>query len=135
MKILECSRCHRMFKSTDEHIFIHTKKSDYNWCQKCTRRALELMDSKLDAERDMKLNSECMKCPMKNGCLAICATQPEDVMHPPCEKYAIGIVADRNDMFWTRPAAMWEFDRFNTKPEDLRFVIVPPDESSEVYLV
>lgn len=25
MKTLECSRCHRLFKSTDERIFIHTK--------------------------------------------------------------------------------------------------------------
>ncbi len=135
MKILECSRCHRMFKSTDEHIYIHTKTNDFNWCDECTERALQLMGAKLDEEKEMQLNRECMRCPIKQGCLTLCATRPEDVIHPPCGKFAIGIVADRNDMYWTRPADIWENDRFNTRPKDVRFVVVDKDDSTDVVVL
>lgn len=135
MKTLECSRCHRLFKSTDERIFIHTKAGDFNWCEDCTRRALQLMDQKLDQEAKVKLNHECMSCPMKKGCLGICAAQPEDVMHPPCGKYAIGIVGNRTDAFWTRPSEMWLHNRFETNPQDLRFVIVGSTDDTEVSIL
>lgn len=129
MKTLECNRCHRLFKSTDERIYIHTKTEDQNLCSECTKRALKLLDQKLKQEESVKLNYECMSCPMKVGCLTLCATKPEDVIKPPCGKYAIGITANDNETFWTRPVGTWIMDRFNTNPEDLRFVVV--DQSSK----
>lgn len=135
MKTIECDRCHRLFRSTDERIFIHTKTQDFNWCTECTRRALELMDTRLDEESKIRLNHECMSCPLKKGCLTTCATQPEDVINPPCGKYAIGIVGNRNDSFWTRPAEAWMNNRFNTNPEDLRYVIVNWDNGTKVSIL
>ena len=135
MKTIECSRCHRLFKSTDERIFIHTKGQDYNWCSDCTRRAMRLMDQRMDEEEKVKLNFECMKCPLKVGCLTLCATQPEDVINPPCRKYAIGITGNSNDTFWTRPSEMYVKDRLNTNPADLRFVIVSDSDKKESAVV
>ena len=135
VKILECHRCHRLFKSTDEHIFIHTKTKDVNWCEKCTTRALQLMDDRIDKEASMKLNRECMDCPLRVGCLTECATQPEDVIKPPCGRYAIGICADRNNTFWTRPADVWQYDRFNLHPEDLLYVVVDLPDDTEVRII
>lgn len=74
---------------------------------------------------DDHYNQECMECPLRFGCLAICATKPEDVIRPICGKYAIGITGDRNDVFWTRPVDAWRADPLNTHPKDLRFVVVP----------
>lgn len=135
MKTIECSRCHRLFKSTDERIFIHTATQDFNWCEDCTRRALQLMDMKLHEEEKIRLNYECMSCPMRKGCLAICAAQPEDILKPPCGKYAIGISGNRTDAFWTRPSETWQQDRFNTNPRDLRFVIVDKSDDTEVSII
>lgn len=135
MKTFECDRCHRLFKSTDERIFIHTKTQDFNWCSKCTRRALELMDTKLTEESKIRLNHECMSCPMKKGCLTWCAAHPEDVLQPSCGKYAIGIAGNRNDTFWTRPSEAWLHERFNTNPKDLRFVIVDKSDDTEVSII
>lgn len=132
MKTIECSRCHKLFRSTEERIYIHTRTQDYNWCADCTRQALQMM--KIDLHMgDKKLNFECMKCPLKKGCLITCAVQAEDVIEPPCGKYAIGITGNRNDTFWTRPAEAWKNDRFNTDPDDLLYVIVK-DDDTEVYL-
>lgn len=135
MKTIECSRCHRLFKSTDERMYVHTKTVDFNYCTECTERAWQLMDQKIKEEEKIRLNYECMKCPVKKGCLTLCATQPEDVIHPPCGKYAIGITGDRNDSFWTRPSEMWVNDRFNTNPQDLRYVIVDPNDDTEVSII
>lgn len=137
MKTLECSRCHRLFRSTDERVYIHTKTQDFNWCTECTHRAMYLMDKQLHEEENIKLNHECMKCPVKTGCLTLCATQPEDVIHPPCGKYAIGITGNDNNSFWTRPSEVWINDRFNTNPDDLRYVIVNPSDKddSEVVII
>lgn len=135
MKTLECSRCHRLFKTTDKRIFIHTKTEDFNWCSECTERALKLLDQRMKEEESVRLNHECMDCPMKLGCLTLCATQPEDVIHPPCAKYAIGITGNRNDTFWTRPADAWIMDRFNTNPQDIRYVIVDPSEKEDTEVV
>ena len=79
MKTIECSRCHKLFRSTEERIYIHTRTQDYNWCADCTRQALQMMKIDLRME-DKKLNFECMKCPLKKGCLITCAVQAEDVI-------------------------------------------------------
>lgn len=135
MKTLECSRCHRLFRSTDERIYIHTKDEDFNWCESCTKRALQLMGQNLKDEETIRLNYECLSCPVKQGCLTLCATNPEDVMQPPCGKYAIGITGNRNDSFWTRPSDAWLHDRFNSNPQDLRFVIVENADDTEVSVI
>ena len=67
------------------------------------------------------INHECMACVLKHGCLMICAANPEDVMKPPCEKYAIGLT--KKDVFWTRPIKAWLSDPANRAPDDVRFVI------------
>lgn len=69
------------------------------------------------------LNKECMKCPLKTGCMILCAFNPGDVIKPPCEKYAIGI-SKTDSVFWTRPADNYEKDPNNPAPKDLKFVIV-----------
>lgn len=72
---------------------------------------------------DKCLNKECMKCPVKLGCLILCAFHPNDVMKPPCEKYAIGI-SQTDSVFWTRPADKYLEDPDNPAPTDLKFCIV-----------
>lgn len=134
MKTIECSRCHRLFRSTDERMYVHTATNDFNYCSECTERALQLMGQKLKEEKEIRLNYECMKCIFKIGCLQQCRNQPEDVLEPPCGKYAIGICGNRNDSFWTRPSETWMIDRFNTNPHDLRYVIVDPDDTECVIL-
>ena len=36
MKVIECSKCHRLFRSTCDHITIYTKNGNENYCTSCT---------------------------------------------------------------------------------------------------
>lgn len=135
MKVLECSKCHRMFKSSEERMFIHTKEADFNFCTNCTLKATMLMELNIQEEEKMTLNYECMKCPMKKGCLGICAANPENVQEPPCGKYAIGITGNHKGAFWTRPIEAWKLDRFAPNPQDLLFCVVATDDKTEVKII
>ena len=70
------------------------------------------------------LNTDCIECPIRNGCLAICEKHPNDVLRPPCGKFAIGLANDGDGgfLFWTRPVDKWVLDPNNATPDDLRFV-------------
>ena len=35
MKVLECNRCHKLFKSSEIHMAVFTDET-YNYCEECT---------------------------------------------------------------------------------------------------
>ena len=72
---------------------------------------------------DNNLNEDCMKCPIKRGCLVLCSFNPGDIIRPVCEKYAIGI-SKTHGVFWTRPLDNYLKDPKNPAPTDLKFCIV-----------
>lgn len=86
-----------------------------------------------ESEREW-LNTDCIECPMRYGCLALCAENPHDVMEPPCGKFAIGLTDDIN-AFWTRPVGNWVLDPGNAAPDDLRFVPIADKHRQKVAVI
>lgn len=63
---------------------------------------------------------ECMGCILRYGCLKICEIHPDDVLKPPCGKFAIGISTVM--VFWTIPVDEWLKDPKDKNPKGLKFV-------------
>lgn len=40
MKVLECKRCHNLFKSTDNHVTIQVDRKCNSFCEECSTKLL-----------------------------------------------------------------------------------------------
>lgn len=54
MKVIECCKCHKLFKSTEDHFVFYSREKNMNYCRECSVELLRVMVAGLTVMDDYK---------------------------------------------------------------------------------